>query len=231
VQTFGVVEPDFQGSPPVCDLTEEGTIERQVRFPVSESPSGQGEASTNRLLVRGMHIVPLADVERHGHASICDIEAPALAISNEAPVFWRRIEARDLDKQEGKIALTPLLSPIGDERGEEFRVEAGAVERTVGLPLIPKETLDGIGRERRDHTVIEAGRDPRYRVRVPGVGRFWAVMGGSIGVGGLLGGFYETRMGLHIGEVSPCGEGGHKGGVGGEGVEADPGIDGRPSPG
>jgi hypothetical protein len=38
-------------------------------------------------------------------------------------------------------------------------------------------------------------------------------------------------MGLHVGEVGARGEGGQERGVGGKGVEADPGIDRRPAPG
>ncbi len=38
-------------------------------------------------------------------------------------------------------------------------------------------------------------------------------------------------MGLHVSEMGTRGESGHKRGVGGEGVEADPGIDRRASPG
>ena len=65
---------------------------------------------------------------------------------------------------------------------------------------------------------------------MPGVRGLGEVMGSSLGVGSLLRGFDETEMGLHVGEVGTGGEGGHQRGIGGERVQADPGIDRCASP-
>ena len=56
-------------------------------------------------------------------------------------------------------------------------------------------------------------------------------MGGGVSVGSFLGRFYELQVRLHVCKVGPRGEGGHERSVGGKGVETDPGIDRRASPG
>ena len=56
-------------------------------------------------------------------------------------------------------------------------------------------------------------------------------MGGGLGVGAFLRGFDQVEMGLHVSEVGTCGESGHKRSVGRKGVETDPGVDRRASPG
>ena len=50
-------------------------------------------------------------------------------------------------------------------------VDGGAVERAVGLALVPDDSADGERGERRDHAVVERRGLPRWRVGMPGMVR------------------------------------------------------------
>ena len=124
VQALRVIEPDSQRPPFPSGLPIERAIERKRRLSVSQGTSSQGKPCAHRLLIRRMHIIALSDVQGDCHAGIDYVEGTALAIANQAPIFFRGLEARDLNKQERQVALLPLSSPIGDERGQQFRVQS-----------------------------------------------------------------------------------------------------------
>ena len=100
VQALRVIEPDAERPPFPRGLAIERAIECESGLSVSQGASSQGKPCAHRLLIRRMHIVALSDVQGDGHAGIDHVEGTPLAIANQSPVFFRRLEARDLDKEE-----------------------------------------------------------------------------------------------------------------------------------
>ena len=164
-----MVEPDLQRSSVPRGLVVQWPAEFDAGLSISNDAARKGEPRSHRLLVWRVYIVALANVEGDGHACINHMQSLALAVTNEAPIFSLRLKARDLHKKEGKVAHTPLLPPVSNQRGQQLRIQACAIVSAVGLPLVPKETLDGIGRERRNHPVVEPCRYPGRWIRMPGV--------------------------------------------------------------
>ena len=67
-------------------------------FAIGDIARGQGEPVTDRLFVRRMHIVRLADIERDRHAGVGEAERPALRVADDAPLLlFGRGEAGNLD--------------------------------------------------------------------------------------------------------------------------------------
>ena len=164
-------------------------------------------------------------------AVLAEVEGTALGVADGSPVFAGGGEVRDLDVEEGEVALMPLGAPVGDEGGEEAAVERGAVEGAVGLALIPEDAFDGVGGERGDHAVVEGGGGPGGGGGVPGVlGQGLAGGAGGL-VFALLLGLDGVEPGEGVDEVGAGAEDGHEGGVGGEAVERGPGLGGGAAPG
>ncbi len=99
MQPFRVIEPYTERPPFPRGLPIERPIVGQRGLSVSQRASSQGKPCAHRLFIRRMHIIALSDVQRDGHAGIDHVEGTALAIANQSPVFFRRLEVRDLDKQ------------------------------------------------------------------------------------------------------------------------------------
>jgi len=177
-----------------------------------------------------VNIFRIAHVEADCHGSVREVESAPLLIAEGTPGLAEAgREARDLDVQEGKIALPPLAAPIVDEGGEDFLVETDAAEVAVGLALIPDNSLDGEGSRWRDHGVEEGGGPPRIEIGVP-VKLHGATRLPGQSVFAFLGFQYGGQVLLLVGDRRPEGKNRHEG-VGGDGIEADPGFRGTSSPG
>ena len=115
-----MIEPDSQALIFAGGLAVERATEFKASLSVNESaPASQSRASRIRLLVGGCTL-SRCPCPGNRHGCIRDVKGAALAISNQPPVFSRRIVARYLNKQEGDVPLAPLLPPIGDEGGRSF---------------------------------------------------------------------------------------------------------------
>src|SRR5271169_6044205 len=113
-----------------------------------------------------MNVDRVAHVEADRHRGVGEVERAALLIAEGAP-GTAVVEARDLDEQEGEIALLPLAAPVGDEGGEDPLVERGAAVAGVGFALIPDDASEGEGSGGRDHGVEKGGGPPRIEIGVP----------------------------------------------------------------
>ena len=69
------------------------------------------------------------------------------------------VPRRQLNGQEGEIALIPIGAPITNHVSEEAAILPGPTR--VGLTLVPNGTGNCVGHERAQHAVIEFGRAPR----------------------------------------------------------------------
>src|SRR5208283_4589805 len=93
-------------------------------FVVGERASRESKALGYSLFVGGMHVIGIADVDRHSHGGVGGRERAALRIANDSPVLASiRSEGRELNEEEREVALMPLRAPIGDERREFTRVQ------------------------------------------------------------------------------------------------------------
>ena len=96
VQAFRMIEPHFERPLLPRGLAVERPAPLQTSLAIGNRSSGEGQPRAYCLLVRRVHVVTLANIESHGHARIDHIQSSALTIANEAPIFGRGIEARDL---------------------------------------------------------------------------------------------------------------------------------------
>ena len=69
------------------------------------------------------------------------------------------VPRRQLNGQEGEIALIPIGAPITNHVSEEAAILPGPTG--VGFTLVPNGTGNCVGHERAQHAVIEFGRTPR----------------------------------------------------------------------
>src|SRR5882757_1965846 len=111
-ETFRVLEPDSHRSRLSGGLKELWRASLHLLV-VYRSKRNLREAHTYSLLVGWMHIINLADIQCDSHSGIPQSQSVALGIANDRPIR-RGMITGDLHEQEWKIALAPLLSPIGD---------------------------------------------------------------------------------------------------------------------
>ncbi len=112
-------------------------------------------------LVARVYVVGVADVDGDGHAGVRrGAHRERLRLAQLGPLAVNRVpRARlpvgELHEVEGEVAEVPGRAPVADHGGEEGAVLLGAAG--VRLALIPDGAADGVGRERREHRVVEDG--------------------------------------------------------------------------
>jgi len=117
-EVLRIVEPDAKAEESIgVELAGRFSIEgagRDDGFAVDYVPGCRSKACGNCLLVAGVDIRGVANIQRDGHGGVGDIEGATLCIADCSPILGWRIEARDLDVEEGKIALGEVTSPVTD---------------------------------------------------------------------------------------------------------------------
>ncbi len=104
-----------------------------------------------------MDVIRIADVDRHGHARVRQVQRLELRLAQVSPGVSRapgRPEVRKLDEQEGEFVLAPGAPPVANHGRESPSVLVGAVD--VRLALVPDGATDGNPGQRRDHGIVEA---------------------------------------------------------------------------
>ena len=228
VKACGVFEPEVHGTLVWVGEAKEWAGGRDV-FVVGDVPCQEGEALAYGLLVGGVDVVLVADVDGDGHAGVGEREGFALGVAEFAPAFFGGAgEGGDLDEEKGEVALGPMLAPVLDHCGEEFVVEAGGIEGGVGFALVPDDALDRERSEGGDHGVVEGSGLPGVGVGMPVPVR----SGGFTFSAELLVDGVQADLGsLVVGSFGAGCEDGHEGGVGAESVHAGPGFGGSAAPG
>ena len=87
VEAGGVVEPDMHGAAFGVGEAEEGAGGGDVLF-VDDAAGEEGEALADGLLVGGMDVVLVADVDGDGHAGVGEGEGVALGIAERPSSHW-----------------------------------------------------------------------------------------------------------------------------------------------
>ena len=70
-------------------------------------------------------------------------------------VIGARLEARELDDQEGELGLIPAFAPTSDKALKDFAVIADAMLLRVAFALIPNYAANCVGHEWRNQAVVE----------------------------------------------------------------------------
>src|SRR5579862_2442254 len=141
---------------------------RPLEFlPVCNRARGQREAQPNVLLVLGMDVDGVANVDGDGHAGVAERERFPLGIANFGPTAVRfGIPVRNLNEEEREVALAPGPAPVFDHGWKKMSVERRPLA-AIGLALIPDDAANGEGGERSYHPVEKRGRSPRCEIRMP----------------------------------------------------------------
>ena len=131
-----------------------------------------GQAAPDVLLVGGMDIVGITDVDREGLARVGQREGLRLRFAQRCVGETRGIGGifvvGETHPIERKVALAEVRPPRGNHRREEPAVFCGPLG--VALTLIPHRAADRIGQQRIDHAVEQASGSPRIAGTTGGAG-------------------------------------------------------------
>src|ERR1035441_8251822 len=100
-----------------------------------------------------MDVSLVANVSNHRHGRAGDLlPAHQLRLANlgRHPLVWR-----DLHELERELALSPSLPPVLDHGWEQLLILSRPAR--VGFALIPDGPGDGVGLQRNNHSIVEAG--------------------------------------------------------------------------
>ena len=138
---------------------------------------------THRLLVGGVKIFRLPDIDGHNHAGVGQSERGSLGFAQFGPfapagiavgIIWY------LHKVEGKITQWPACAPVPDHRGEQFGVFTRLTD--IGFSLIPQHAAERIGHERCNHAIEQSAG----RIGGAGANRWMRPRQGILFAGGAL---------------------------------------------
>ena len=176
-----------------------------------------------------MNVVWCAYIQRDRHPGIAHKQCAPLGVTDNRPTGVGRIVAGNLHEEEREVAFAPLVSPVGDERGENAQIVGRACSIAVSLALIPNGAFDREAGVRGDHGVEESSgrpcspmirRDARVRRKglscCLGSGILACVIGPEL-VGTTLVTGDRRRIRKDRGEI-------------GQPIRADPGVSGRAAP-
>jgi hypothetical protein len=137
---------------------------REVVPAVRHPERRPGQPRTHRLLVAGVDVVRIAQVDRHHLTRAGERERRALGFPERSPRGARRrltvhrAEPRELDPQERELLTgpTPRPAPARDQAAEQLPVlrRLGDVVR-VGFALVPDHAPDRVAQQRVDHPVVD----------------------------------------------------------------------------
>ena len=120
-----------------------------------DGAGGKSEAAADLLLVLGMDVRRVADVDGDGHAGVLEGEGAALCLTQVCPLGAGG-EVGELHIEEREVAHLPASAPILNHGGEELLIVEGAVFAGVALALVPDGSADGELGYGGDHGVEEA---------------------------------------------------------------------------
>ena len=155
---------------------EHGAGILQIGPAVGLGEGHEGQAVPHLLLLAGMDVGQVADVEGDGHAGVGDGEALGLPHPDLGQLGGLVAIAvrRQLHEVEREVPLAPEVAPAPDQGLLLLEVELAV--HAVGFALVPDGAADGEGDEGVDHAVVE-----------PGVAR--------VGIGGQEVGAYGRHLG------------------------------------
>ena len=135
---------------------------------IAEGARRPGQPQTHIHLVGRVHIVRVADIDRHRHRRIAQFQGLQLLLAQCRPILGRGgREVRNLHKKKWKIAHAPLPPPILNQRAEHALVKRRPRQHAVALALVPDHPPNGKRRQRRDHPVVQHPRTPAQQLRMP----------------------------------------------------------------
>src|SRR5688572_24943806 len=112
-----------------------------------------------------MNVLGIADISDDGHTDVrkC-FGGETLCFTKFSPgavpgLIFDGHERRELHGKEGEVALAPVATPVADHVDEKRPILFGAT--CVGFALIPNCAFDGVGNQRRNHTLIKFTWFPR----------------------------------------------------------------------
>ena len=101
-------------------------------FSVGHAPGGKGEAMTDVVLVFGVNVLALSDIDDHGLARPGELEGHRLGFAQSRPPAGglRGLgaaihEIGKLHPDEREVPFVPAGAPVGDHRGEERLIFSG----------------------------------------------------------------------------------------------------------
>ena len=137
-------------------------------FAITQRPRGQRQPMPHVQLVGRMHVVRIANIDRHRHRRVGQAQRLQLLLAQARPVlFRRRLVIRNLHIQERKISHAPLPPPVLNQRAHGLVVVGKARQLAVALALIPNRSMNRKRRQRRNHRVPQHPRAPALHRRVP----------------------------------------------------------------
>ena len=117
----------------------------------------QRKSFAHGLLVLGVNIRGVADIDGNGHAGVGCSQCLEETFTDRRPGVG--FVVRQLYKKEGKVTLAPHVSPTGDQRGQQrLVVQAGRPAVRVAFALVPDGSTNRIRNQRLDHAIVECGR-------------------------------------------------------------------------
>ena len=103
-----------------------------------------------------MDVADVTDINDDRLTGVGQGEGLGLGFAEEGPAgIGGVLVVGQLHPIEGEVALAELSAPAGDHRGEERVVLVGFAG--VAFTLIPDGAAQGVGDERGDHAVVQAG--------------------------------------------------------------------------
>ena len=127
--------------------------------PVVAAQGHHGEALTDGALHAGMDLTDFVGAHEVIGADTADMGQPArdipLGLTQEGGFVAGDVavvEGTDFYLIEGEVALSPALTPSGDEIGQTVGILV--VMADIGFALIPDEALERIALDGMDHTVV-----------------------------------------------------------------------------
>ena len=118
----------------------------------------QGQSLSHGLFIFGMNLMELPAVDGHRYTRVSKHpKGPHLTFPDNAPVLGVRVMLISvhgkLHHEERQSVITPILSPLPDQPGEQRIIILGPV--IVALPLIIYKTSQCVRRHPFQHSLIE----------------------------------------------------------------------------
>src|ERR1035438_7957186 len=140
----GVVEPQADGAR-FCGARAHQWTRVFDLLAKGHRPGGQRQALAHVLLVGGMDVVRVADIDSNGHSGLGDAQRLELRLAEFGPHGGgRSLIIGDLHEQEREVAHSPSAPPVDDHGFEHGRIQGRADSRGVALSLIPDDSADGV---------------------------------------------------------------------------------------
>ena len=126
------------------------------------------EPAGHLLLVLGVYVGRVANVDGHGHGGVVERQGVGLRLAQGRPSRLRLHEAglkvgRQLHEIERHVGRVAHLAPVGNKPAEQRGILLGAAH--VGTSLVPQHTFDGHGDYGAHHGIVKHGGERRPRGR------------------------------------------------------------------